>query len=732
LLHYAVIICYIFVVFDNGCFSLLLLLLFDWNSIQHCLNMEQDLEDKNEYASGSDSPNVVHLSQDSTYSYDALHPAVISKCSSNKEGLSNGMLKFMLSMTTRPSIISSCQQIEENGACVRQDGIPAVSIYTHYDNLLKNVKHSSGLHYACLNGLRPMVEDLLSRGADANELAIDGTTPLFVAAKNNHLEIVELLLKHHADPALCTTGGKRPIDVASMAAVHTLLEDAGRTVNSVHNDQEDACSLGMNDDESSHVHQNDESTSNRTRAARGRTAGRGRGRRGRPPSCARAVQTVSASERPMCRRGAARPPAGYRGRRVGRGAGTSGAGDVYEFHDSDTENESRPAPAEAVENPTVGKTRARKASARSRCRRGAQSRKASSRASGLNDDPTPVSRASSSKAYRAVQSDEQLASSSDNKVPPLKLMLNKKSSSRRQQRNPKTKKPKKSYLLSFKSDQVYHLEEFKHLQVEYVPRQPKETFTASDLWDIDDHSGDSHYYWLYNCRRKEWAKSIMQMRAVGYPEIPGIAHFKTLKWPRPGCKVYKKRLRPLPVGLNVAWCAFFGSQERQRWDFRKKIHDEMWRLRWNCEREIVAIMNRNHFAKHSVQPVTAVRWLYEGHVVNLIRSLRQKNYTTPVPLSFNPMSVKQTFKRFEKEKKSRLHRLQHESDMLAQKQYYELKVFIARQVSDRRAARRKRKVLLSKYSKIICTVKVKDKYKLLPEEFLSHLDEVERMLLTTS
>ncbi|KRY36214.1 BCL-6 corepressor, partial [Trichinella spiralis] len=700
----------------------LLLLLFDWNSIQHCLNMEQDLEDKNEYASGSDSPNVIHLSQDSTYSYDALHPAVISKCSSNKEGLSNGMLKFMLSMTTRPSIISSCQQIEENGACVRQDGITAVSIYTHYDNLLKNVKHSSGLHYACLNGLRPMVEDLLSRGADANELAIDGTTPLFVAAKNNHLEIVELLLKHHADPALCTTGGKRPIDVASMAAVHTLLEDAGRMVNSVHNDQEDACLLGMNDDESSHVHQNDESTSSRTRAARGRAAGRGRGRRGRPPSCARAVQTVSASERPMCRRGAARPPAGYRGRRVGRGAGTSGAGDVYEFHDSDTENESRPTPAEAVENPTVGKTRARKASARSRCRRGAQSRKASSRASGLNDDPTPVSRASSSKAYRAVQSDEQLASSSDNKVPPLKLMLNKKSSSRRQQRNPKTKKPKKSYLLSFKSDQVYHLEEFKHLQVEYVPRQPKETFTASDLWDIDDHSGDSHYYWLYSCRRKEWAKSIMQMRSVGYPEIPGIAHFKTLKWPRPGCKVYKKRLRPMPVGLNVAWCAFFGCQERQRWDLRKKIHDEMWRLRWNCEREIVAIMNRNHFAKHSVQPVTAVRWLYEGHVVNLIRSLRQKNYTTPVPLNFNPMSVKQTFKRFEKEKKSRLHRLQHESDMLAQKQYYELKVFIARQVSDRRAARRKRKVLLSKYSKIICTVKVKDKYKLLPEEFLSHLD----------
>ncbi|KRX16425.1 BCL-6 corepressor, partial [Trichinella nelsoni] len=677
----------------------LLLLLFDWNSIQHCLNMEHDFEDKNEYASGSDSPNVIHLSQETTYSYDALHPAVISKCSSDKEGLSNGMLKFMLSMTTRPSIISSCQQIEENGACARQDGITAVSIYTHYDNLLKNVEHSSGLHYACLNGLRPMVEDLLSRGADANELAIDGTTPLFVAAKNNHLEIVELLLKHHADPALCTTGGKRPIDVASMAAVHTLLEDAGRTVNSVHNDQEDACLLGMNDDESSHVHQNDESTSSKTRAARGRTAGRGRGRRGRPPNCARAVQTVSASERPMCRRGAARPPAGYRGRRVGRGAGTSGAGDVYEFHDSDTENESRPTPAEAVENPTVGKTRARKASARSRCRRGAQSRKASSRASGLNDDPTPVSRASSSKAYRAVQSDEQLASSSDNKVPPLKLMLNKKSSSRRQQRNPKTKKPKKSYLLSFKSDQVYHLEEFKHLQVEYVPRQPKETFTASDLWDIDDHSGDSYYYWLYNCRRKEWAKSIMQMRAVGYPEIPGIAHFKTLKWPRPGCKVYKKRL---------------------------------WRLRWNCEREIVAIMNRNHFAKHSVQPVTAVRWLYEGHVVNLIRSLRQKNYTTPVPLNFNPMSVKQTFKRFEKEKKSRLHRLQHESDMLAQKQYYELKVFIAGQVSDRRAARRKRKVLLSKYSKIICTVKVKDKYKLLPEEFLSHLDEVERMLLTTS
>ncbi|KRZ11137.1 BCL-6 corepressor, partial [Trichinella zimbabwensis] len=678
-------------------FFVLLLLLFDWNSVQHCLNMEQDLEDKNEYASGSDSPNVIHLSQDSTYSYDALHPGVISKCSSNKEGLSNGMLKFMLSMTTRPSIISSCQQIEENGACVRQDDIT------------ENVKHSSALHYACLNGLRPMVEDLLSRGADANELAIDGTTPLFVAAKNNHLEIVELLLKHHADPALCTAGGKKPIDVASMAAVHTLLEDAGKTENSVHNDQEDAClndaeSLDVHqDDESSHVLQDDDSTSSKTRAARGRTAGR----------------AVSPSERPMCRRGVARPPAGYRGRRVGRGPGTSGAGDVYEFHDSDTENESRPTPTEAVvENPPVGKTRARKASARSRCRRGAQSRKASSRASSLNDDPTSVSRASSSKAYRAVPNTEQLASSNDNKVPPLKLMLN--------------KKGKFIILLQIvSSDQVYHLEQFKHLQVEYVPRQPKEAFTASDLWDIDDHGGDSHYYWLYSSRKKEWAKSIMQMREVGYPEIPGIAHFRTLKWPRPSCKVYKKRLRPIPEGMNMAWCSFFDSQERQRWDLRKKIHDEMWRLRWNCEREVVAIMNRNHFAKHSVEPVTAVRWLYEGHVVNLIRSLRQKNYTTPVPANFNPMSVKQLFRRFEKEKKSRLHRLQHESDMLAQKHYYELKVFIASQVSIRRSPK-KYKILLSKYSKNITTVKVKDKYKLLPEEFLSHLDEIEKMLLTTS
>ncbi|KRZ80446.1 BCL-6 corepressor, partial [Trichinella papuae] len=707
-------------------FFVLLLLLFDWNSVQHCLNMEQDLEDKNEYASGSDSPNVIHLSQDSTYSYDALHPGVISKCSSNKEGLSNGMLKFMLSMTTRPSIISSCQQIEENGACVRQDDIT------------ENVKHSSALHYACLNGLRPMVEDLLSRGADANELAIDGTTPLFVAAKNNHLEIVELLLKHHADPALCTAGGKKPIDVASMAAVHTLLEDAGRTENSVHNDQEDAClndaeSLHVDqDDESSHVLQDDDSISSKTRAARGRTAGRGRGRRGRPPSGARTAQAVSPSERPMCRRGVARPPAGYRGRRVGRGPGTSGAGDVYEFHDSDTENETRPTPTEAVvENPPVSKTRARKASARSRCRRGAQSRKASSRASSLNDDPTSVSRASSSKAYRAVPNTEQLASTNDNKVPPLKLMLNKKGSSRRQPRTSKPKKPKKSYLLSFKSDQVYHLEQFKHLQVEYVPRQPKEAFTASDLWDIDDHGGDSHYYWLYSSRKKEWAKSIIKMREVGYPEIPGIAHFRTLKWPRPSCKVYKKRLRPMPEGMNMAWCSFFDSQERQRWDLRKKIHDEMWRLRWNCEREVVAIMNRNHFAKHSVEPVTAVRWLYEGHVVNLIRSLRQKNYTTPVPANFNPMSVKQLFKRFEKEKKSRLHRLQHESDMLAQKHYYELKVFIASKVSIRRSPK-KYKILLSKYSKNITTVKVKDKYKLLPEEFLSHLDEIEKMLLTTS
>ena len=61
---------------------------------------------------------------------------------------------------------------------------------------------ASPLHQAILEGDLPSVQHLLSsRKVDVNEFS-ESTTPLILAAENNHEMIVELLLRHGADPNL--------------------------------------------------------------------------------------------------------------------------------------------------------------------------------------------------------------------------------------------------------------------------------------------------------------------------------------------------------------------------------------------------------------------------------------------------------------------------------------------------------------------------------------------------
>ena len=61
---------------------------------------------------------------------------------------------------------------------------------------------ASPLHQTILEGDLPSVQHLLSlRKVDVNEFS-ESTTPLILAAENNHEMIVELLLRHGADPNL--------------------------------------------------------------------------------------------------------------------------------------------------------------------------------------------------------------------------------------------------------------------------------------------------------------------------------------------------------------------------------------------------------------------------------------------------------------------------------------------------------------------------------------------------
>jgi ankyrin repeat protein len=64
------------------------------------------------------------------------------------------------------------------------------------------------LHTACSSISNPQVlELLLEQGANCNACNKWQETPLLIAANNGHVLAVEALLKHGADPSLCSEAG---------------------------------------------------------------------------------------------------------------------------------------------------------------------------------------------------------------------------------------------------------------------------------------------------------------------------------------------------------------------------------------------------------------------------------------------------------------------------------------------------------------------------------------------
>ena len=73
------------------------------------------------------------------------------------------------------------------------------------------------IHYACITGVVPIVQMILEKsgGQMVNKRTHDGYTPLHIAAANEHLKVVLLLLKHKADTmAKATSTGNTPLHVA--------------------------------------------------------------------------------------------------------------------------------------------------------------------------------------------------------------------------------------------------------------------------------------------------------------------------------------------------------------------------------------------------------------------------------------------------------------------------------------------------------------------------------------
>uniref|UniRef100_A0A672MAU2 Protein phosphatase 1 regulatory subunit 12C-like n=1 Tax=Sinocyclocheilus grahami TaxID=75366 RepID=A0A672MAU2_SINGR len=88
-----------------------------------------------------------------------------------------------------------------------------------------NTDGITALHQACIDGSMEMVEFLLSRGANVNQVDSEGWTPLHVAASCGNLEITEFLLRHGASLCSVNCDGDVPMDIAEDEATETLLQE---------------------------------------------------------------------------------------------------------------------------------------------------------------------------------------------------------------------------------------------------------------------------------------------------------------------------------------------------------------------------------------------------------------------------------------------------------------------------------------------------------------------------
>jgi len=68
-----------------------------------------------------------------------------------------------------------------------------------------------------------VVSYLGDAGAHIDDRDARGRTALMIAAEGNHAEIVQLLLKHAADPSLRDKAGKRAADLTAVSALREAL-----------------------------------------------------------------------------------------------------------------------------------------------------------------------------------------------------------------------------------------------------------------------------------------------------------------------------------------------------------------------------------------------------------------------------------------------------------------------------------------------------------------------------
>jgi ankyrin repeat protein len=83
--------------------------------------------------------------------------------------------------------------------------------------------YQTGFHWAAKRGHRKILELMIYFGNHINLLDMSNRTPLHLAAFNNNLEIIEILIRNRANPYLRCKEGKKAFDLATDPKVKLIL-----------------------------------------------------------------------------------------------------------------------------------------------------------------------------------------------------------------------------------------------------------------------------------------------------------------------------------------------------------------------------------------------------------------------------------------------------------------------------------------------------------------------------
>ena len=80
-------------------------------------------------------------------------------------------------------------------------------------------------HWAAKRSMKEMLLIFLEYGIHLNVPDMKGRIPLHLAAQNNDIEIVRILIEHKSNPFLLTKDNKKPLDLTTDANIKEMLRE---------------------------------------------------------------------------------------------------------------------------------------------------------------------------------------------------------------------------------------------------------------------------------------------------------------------------------------------------------------------------------------------------------------------------------------------------------------------------------------------------------------------------